>query len=175
MRYLLLLSSLVFVGFSGSSWASENKTLTVYPGSRTYAPTCYTRAEAEAEQAIRIHSELMVISLNCQHLWPSSQPNLYKQYKQFTYDKGRLLAGYESTLVNFYARQGRDAEASINSLRTRFANKVSSDAAVMRPDAFCQVYSPRVPKAHRMSETQIRKWASTFYPKHPVSMPLCGN
>lgn len=28
---------------------------------------CYTSAEAEAEQAIRLHSELLVIGLNCRH------------------------------------------------------------------------------------------------------------
>ncbi|MBI1326702.1 MAG: hypothetical protein GC136_03565 [Alphaproteobacteria bacterium] len=171
MRYLSFLILLTFLGFVPPAQANDGTVLTVFPGSR--APSCYTLAEAEAEQAIRIHSELMVISLNCQHLWPSSQTNLYRQYKQFTLDKGTLLAAYERTLVNFYARQGRDAEASINSLRTKFANKVSADAAVMRPDAFCEVYAPRIPKAARMTDSQIRKWAATFYPKHPVSVPLC--
>ena len=35
------------------------------------AANCYSAAEAEAEQGIRVHSELMVIGLNCQHMTPA--------------------------------------------------------------------------------------------------------
>ena len=34
---------------------------------------CYTSKEVEAEQGVRILSELMVIGLNCQHLTPKGQ------------------------------------------------------------------------------------------------------
>lgn len=34
----------------------------------SFAASCYRAGEAEAEQGIRIHSELMVIGLNCQHM-----------------------------------------------------------------------------------------------------------
>ncbi len=139
------------------------------------AATCYSKAEAEAEQAIRIHSELMVIGLNCQHMGKRDGLNLYQQYRQFTVDHGDLLAGYEQTLIDFFKRDG-DAkpEASLNTLRTNVANKISNDVAAMRPDIFCSRYAPRIIKASKMTQSDVRKWAATTYSSHPVSRPLCA-
>ena len=39
---------------------------------------CYTHEEAEAEQGIRIHSELMVIALNCQHMTPHGRAGRFE-------------------------------------------------------------------------------------------------
>ena len=137
---------------------------------------CYSMKEAEAEQGIRIHSELMVIGLNCQHLWPKTQKNLYLQYKEFTNAHGSVFSGYEKTLIAFFFLFGRDdPEMSLHQLRTDFANKISKDAAVMRPDAFCQTYAPRIPKASKMNDKGLRKWAATIFPGHPVSHPICAS
>ena len=62
---------------------------------------CYSQAEAEAEQGIRIHSELMVIGLNCQHMGARHGQNLYPMYREFTARHGKLLAQYETLLMNF--------------------------------------------------------------------------
>ena len=135
---------------------------------------CYTFAEAEAEQGIRIHSELMVIGLNCQHLGPRDRKNLYLQYKEFTQKHASLIRGYENTLINFFRQNGKsDPERAMHDMRTNFANKISTDAAVMRPDAFCAYYAPRIPRASKMSTTQVRTWASTFFPGFPPSQSLC--
>ncbi len=137
---------------------------------------CYTMTEAEAEQGIRIHSELMVIGLNCQHLWPRSDKNLYAQYKDFTVNHASLIRGYEATLINYFQRSGaRNPESQLHELRTRFANKISKDAAVMRPDGFCKVYAPRVPKANKMREPEVKRWAATIFPNFPPTRPLCAN
>jgi hypothetical protein len=137
--------------------------------------SCYTMREAEAEQGIRIHSELMVIGLNCQHLGPRGQKNLYQQYKEFTARHGALLRGYETTLMNHFRKEGRNAEFEINQMRTDFANKISRDAAVMRPDAFCATYSSRIDRAGRMNEQAVRKWAATIFQGFPTTRPLCAN
>ena len=135
---------------------------------------CYSFAEAEAEQGIRIHSELMVIGLNCQHLGPRDRKNLYAQYKEFTQKHASLIRGYENTLINFFKQSGKsDPERAMHDMRTNFANKISKDAATMRPDAFCSYYAPRIPRAAKMNDVQVRGWASTFYPGHPTSQALC--
>lgn len=96
--------------------------------------------EAEAEQGIRIHSELMVIGLNCQHIWPKSEKNLYKQYQDFTVKNADLFSGYEDTLLSFYKKEGKSKpERTLHQLRTDFANKISKDAAIMRPIRFAQL------------------------------------
>ena len=139
-----------------------------------YAAKCYSPKEVEAEQGVRILSELMVISLNCQHLTPKGQENLYTQYKKFAHKHEGLFSGYENTLVNFYSKEGAEnPDTKLHQVRTDVANKISKDAAVMRPDAFCKAYAPRIAKASVMPETKIRKWAQTVFPGHPVSRQSC--
>ena len=139
------------------------------------ASSCYSNAEAEAEQGIRIHSELMVIGLNCTHMGARAGINLYGKYRRFTADHGDLFATYEKILLKHFKNTGsRNPEADINTLRTGYANKISKDAAGMRPDIFCSKYAPRVIAASDMQRNDIRKWAATIYPSHPVSKPLCN-
>lgn len=136
--------------------------------------SCYTRSEAEAEQGVRIHSELMVIGLNCQHMASAGNKNLYLAYREFSAANGKVFAEYETRLLNYFRKIGvKDPEAALNTLRTEFANKISTDAAKMRPDAFCHTYAPRIQKVSTMNQTQLRKWAATFFPSHPVSKPVC--
>lgn len=135
---------------------------------------CYSQSEAEAEQGIRIHSELMVIGLNCQHMTPRGWKNFYQQYREITQANADLFANYESTLINYFSREGEsNPEGRLHDLRTKMANKVSDDAAKMRPDIFCATYAPRLPKAAEMSRDDLRRWASTFHASHPVSHPIC--
>ena len=141
-----------------------------------FAASCYTPKEVEAEQGVRILSELMVISLNCQHLTPKGQENLYTQYKRFALKHEALFSGYENTLLKFYGKEGADnPDMKLHQVRTDVANKISKDAAVMRPDAFCKAYAPRIAKASAMPETKIRKWAQTVFKGHPVSHSNCSN
>lgn len=136
---------------------------------------CYTMSEVEAEQGIRIHSELMVIGLNCQHLGPRDRNNLYALYKDFTQKHASLLRGYENTLINYFRQSGkRNPEMAMHDMRTNFANKIAKDAAVMRPDAFCAYYAPRIPRADAMSEQQVRQWAQTVFKGFPPSEPACN-
>ena len=139
------------------------------------AATCYSRAEMEAEQALRIHSELMVVSLNCQHM-SHDRGNLYILYREFTRKHHLLLPDYERRMLSFFTRSGsRKPEKSLHTLRTHLANNVAQDAANMRPDLFCKAYSDRIPDALRLSGSQIKGWASTRYPEMSLSRPICAN
>ena len=138
------------------------------------AGSCYSNAEIEAEQGIRIHSELMVIGLNCQSMGQRAGMNLYGDYRQFTADHADLFAKYEQIMLKHFAGNGGGKpEAQLNTLRTNFANKISNDVADMRPDVFCSRYAPRITQASQMSHDDVRRWASTVYKSHPVSKPRC--
>jgi len=63
------------------------------------ASSCYRAQEVEAENGIRIHSELMVIGLNCQHMTPAGYKNFYAQYREFSARHGDLFATYEDVLT----------------------------------------------------------------------------
>lgn len=134
-----------------------------------YAGNCYSPKEAEAEQGIRIHSELMVIGLNCQHMTPAGWKNFYAQYREITSRNQDLFAGYEKTLIS----SNGGSERKMHDMRTAFANKTSTDAARMRPDVFCAKYAPRIPKVAQMSRTELRQWAAASSATERLSKPIC--
>lgn len=138
---------------------------------------CYRQDEAEAEQAVRIDTELMVIGLNCQGMRSIPGSNsLYTNYRLFNQRHGKLLAEYEARLVGYFLRTGtRDANGALNQLHTEFANKISLEAAHMRPDLFCAQYAPRIGRVSGMTDADIQRWAGTFYPAHPTTRPICGH
>lgn len=139
-----------------------------------FAAACYTQKEAEAEQAIRISSELMVIGLNCQTMKFKDGTNLYAKYRQFASQHADLFAAYEETLIGYFRRTGAaNPEAKLNDMRTLLANKIATDAANMSPDQFCNRFVPRIFKASNMSRAELATWAGTIYPSHPVSQPVC--
>jgi hypothetical protein len=134
---------------------------------------CYTPEEAEAEQGIRIHSELMVIALNCQHMTPRGWKNFYVQYQGITARNANLIGGYENVLINFFALAGKgNPERAFHDMRTDFANKVSTDAARMRPDVFCANFANRLPKVDKMNSDDIQRWAASSS-RSGASRPLC--
>lgn len=163
MKFILTLLALIV--FSSSAFAEVSVKV---------GQACYTPIEAEAEQGIRIHSELMVIALNCQHLTPPGQENLYSQYRRFTAKNADLFSTYEMLLIkHFRAAGSSNPDLQMHTMRTQYANKISKDAAVMRPDAFCKSYMPRIQKAANMDQVALHKWASTFFPGFGPSKPMC--
>lgn len=143
-------------------------------GTACAAAACYHLDEAEAEQGIRIHSELMVIGLNCQNMQFQDGTNLYVKYRNFTNRNADLFAEYETDLMSYFRRTGaNNPEAKLNTMRTSFANKISLDAAKMKPYNFCNRYARRIFEVDNMSQSEIRKWAATFHESHPLSQPIC--
>jgi len=139
-----------------------------------FASSCYSNVEAEAEQGIRIKSELMVIGLNCQHMGKREGMSLYRQYLKFNAQHSELFSIYEEILMRHYKQNGMSSpDKKVTALRTNFANKISNDVASMRPDVFCSRYAPRITKASKMQKEDVRRWAAKIYPSHPVSKPLC--
>lgn len=139
------------------------------------AAGCYSQKEAEAEQGIRIHSELMVIGLNCQHMTPRGWTNFYTQYREITNRYKDIFAGYESTLINYYSRSGSsNAERKLHDLRTNFANKTSTNAAQMRPDVFCATYAPRIPQVAKMSRGEFQQWTVSTATSQRLTQPVCN-
>lgn len=137
------------------------------------AKQCYSSQEFEAEQGLRIQSELMVIALNCQHM-AYRKGNLYIRYREVARQQHDLFSGYENTLLEYYRRNGSaNPESALNDLRTDLANKVAVKSAQMRPDIFCYQHRDRIESALDMNTEQFRQWARTPAPGDPTSQPLC--
>lgn len=134
---------------------------------------CYSEAEAEAEQAIRIHSELMVIGLNCQHMTPAGRKNFYLAYRDITNRHADLFSGYESTLISYYKRQGGNAERKVHDLRTSFANIASTNVAQQRPDVFCSRNVRRISQVDAMSRGELQQWAAQSSQTQGLTRSIC--
>jgi hypothetical protein len=137
------------------------------------AEACYTAREQEAEQGIRIHSELMVIGLTCMKM-PEGQ-QLYSKYQQFTQKNADLIAGYETDLINYYSKEGvANPEKKFHTLRTDMANDISGKAIAMSTLTFCEKYSSHLDQALAMDQQTVRRWAQHVWPEQPVSEQMCS-
>ncbi len=135
-------------------------------------PSCYSPAEFEAEQGLRIHSELMVIGLTCMKM-PQGQ-QIYMKYDQFTRKNQALISSYESDMISFFRQRGDKApEKSLHTLRTNLANGISKHAIEMSTTSFCSQFSSRVDQALAMDTNKLRKWAQHVWPATPTTLPVC--
>ncbi len=137
------------------------------------ARDCYSAREFEAEQGLRIHSELMVIGLTCARA--PGGAGLYGGYQMFTRKNQRLILSYESDLIAFFQQQGKlNPERELHSLRTRLANQISQNAVKMQTASFCKRFAPRIQQALAMSEDKLRRWAQQVWTGAPTLRPVCA-
>jgi hypothetical protein len=142
-------------------------------GAAQAASGCYTQREVEAEQGLRITSELMVIGLTCIKM-PGGQ-NLYSKYQQFTQKNQSLISGYEADMIAYYRKQGSaNAEKDFHTMRTGLANSISKQAIKMSTVSFCNNFKGRLDKALGMSQQDVRKWAQHVWPNSPTTHPICA-
>lgn len=146
---------------------------TVFLPQAAIAGNCYTAEQLEAEQGLRIHSELMVIALNCQAA-KSNGSNLYGQYESFTRKHEKLLGSYESTIMSVFRADGiKNPESKLNDFRTSLANRIANEAVRLQTNVFCRAYGPRIQQALNMSEANFRTWAQTVFAGYPLTRPVC--
>jgi hypothetical protein len=106
------------------------------PESAFAAKECYSRTELRAEQLLRLHSELMVISYACKR---SSQGfDLVSVYTAFTQSNLPELQKAEKTLTNYYKTEfGGDGLAQLDDLHTKLGNEAGQTVADESLEAFC--------------------------------------
>jgi hypothetical protein len=140
---------------------------------QSFAAGCYTDREFEAEQGLRIHSELMVIGLTCMKM-PGGQQT-YMKYNEFTQKNQSLISAYEEAIIDYYRGQGaKNPEQKLHTLRTNLANTISKHVIDMGTGSFCQHFTPRIDKALAMDQDSLRRWARHVWPDTPISQPVCA-
>ena len=121
--------------------------------------TCYSPAELEAEHLLRLHSELMVITITCRQ--GSEGESLTPAYTGFTKRNIATLHKAEHTLVNYFNEQGRSGQDELDHLRTKLANEFGQRIANMSSQPFCDAYRDKVLEYYRASpgaiETEIQR------------------
>jgi hypothetical protein len=98
-------------------------------GAAAAAQGCWRPAEAEAEQAIRYQTELMVVSETCHE----------QTYPRFLHRNRNILAEYQRRMIEHYRRAGAaHPQASLDTYMTRLANEVALRVGTQSVGALCQ-------------------------------------
>src|SRR5690606_24307797 len=84
---------------------------------------CYTPEQYRAEQAIRFHTQLMVVGMLCTK--PYGQ-DAYGAYQEFTKRHQNIIKAEENRLIAWFrANKKPSAERALHSFRTELANDTS--------------------------------------------------
>lgn len=117
--------------------------------------SCYQPAQMEAEQLLRLHSELMVITVTCRE--GSGGQDLPAAYGQFTKRNIGALHKAEQVMQDYYRSQGqRNTLDKLDHLRTLLGNEYGQKAADMSAPAFCAAYRDRVVQYQTAPITDIQ-------------------
>jgi hypothetical protein len=97
---------------------------------------CYTADEAKAENLLRLHSKLMVVTVTCRQ--GSDGRDLVPAYTGFTQKNIRALHEAEATMTAYYKKTGRgDPTSRLDRLRTLLANEYGKQIADVSAPQFC--------------------------------------
>jgi hypothetical protein len=119
------------------------------------APACYSPAQAQAEQLLRLHSELMVITVTCRQ--GSGGQDLPSAYGDFTKKNIGVLHDAEQTMISYYKANAKgNALDHLDRLRTILGNEFGQKAADMSAPAFCASYRDKVLQFDQASPADVQ-------------------
>lgn len=139
------------------------------------AAPCYKAEELQAEQLLRLHSELLVVALTCRQ--SSLGRDLIKAYTRFTKANITTLHGAEAVLMNYYEKGHKGQGVSrLDTLRTRLANEYGQSVANETPAGFCEMRRDKALALYDSPQGGLSDTASRLYaganPHAPVCKPL---
>lgn len=131
---------------------------------------CYTQEEFEAEQAIRLHTEMMMVGLTCRNVVPGK--DLFQNYGAFTSKHRTSIQQAEKVLQAHFRKRGGGAH-QFDTFRTELANHSSRRAATLTSQHYCDYLAPNALAAPDVPPEQIRKLVSDDAVLRLSSRPLC--
>lgn len=132
---------------------------------------CYNPTEFEADQALRLHTELMVIGLKCQEAYKEKDP--FGAYRDFTTRQKTALGSWEKRLIAHFGHGG-NGTARFDTFRTELANQVSRRAAAIGNSEYCEVMVPLAVQAAALSEPDLRHLLADEKVVRLAHEPICG-
>jgi len=119
---------------------------------------CYTPAQMQAEQLLRLHSELMVITVTCRQ--GSGGQDLAAAYGDFTHKNINVLHDAEQTMIAYYknSQKGNSLD-HLDRLRTILGNEFGQKVADMNAQEFCDMYRDKVLKMDAATNADVENEA----------------
>lgn len=144
------------------------------PAKPTKPAACYNRKEHAAEQLMRMHTELMVMGLTCDSIFPEYKT--FAKYQEFTVKNRKMLSEAEATLIGHFQRTGGGGTAKFDTYRTELANQISRRVGVIGSWSYCQQLIPRSTTAVSLQPDDLRVLTSNEKEAgvmHLGARPLC--
>jgi hypothetical protein len=136
-------------------------------------PACYSAAEYDAEQAVRLHTELMVIGLTCNAI--EADRKLFSKYQQFTTKHRASLMNWEKILIGHFRETDKgNPTRKFDDFRTVVANEIAQRSALLTPPVFCQTHSDIVDQALSLSDSDLKRYLSEGKSGEIGIAPPCG-
>lgn len=135
------------------------------------AGECYTPEEFEAEQGLRLHTDLEVIMLTCKY--DGYRRPLKDSYAVFLKKYSAQIRKWENTIARVYAATGGSRNEVIDNFRTALANQKSHESSTLTPRQFCIKYANWVPAVAAWSPDQVMVYVRTPDSERNPRKPLC--
>lgn len=135
-------------------------------------PACYTSDQMKAEQLLRLHSELMVITVTCRQ--GSEGQALPPLYAGFTRKNLKRLNAAEKAMIAYY--KGNDKGNPIDHLdrlRTKLGNEYGQKIAEVSAPQFCAQYRDKVAQFYGASPADLEDQARLMAVTEQSYVPAC--
>lgn len=140
----------------------------------SWAASCYTPEQYRAEQAVRFHTNLMIMGLYCKAVM---KQDTYATYQEFTRRNQNIIKTAENRLIDYFSKRSgnKAAERRLHTMRTDMANEMSLQAGQQLVQ-FCRQYSPYYERAKTMIPADFNRWIEQIDLHDPAvtTVPLCG-
>jgi len=136
------------------------------------ANRCFAPDQVKAEKLLRLHSELMVVTVSCKR--SSTGRDLVKAYTGFTKRNVNAIRQAETTLIDYYAQTyGGNGITKLDDLRTKLANEYSQVMADESAPAFCAKRGDMVVAMYDSPPASIQDTSMLSYASALSYEPVC--
>lgn len=136
---------------------------------------CFSRSEHAAEQALRMHTEMMIVGLTCQQIKPDKNP--FGKYQDFTVKHRTMISTAEGQIISHMKKASKgNATRNFDMYRTELANESSRRAAIIGTPLYCGEFVERSQTALSLSPDEIKTLTADEKNAglmHLSSRPLC--
>ena len=140
--------------------------LCLVAGATAATPECLRPAEAEAEQAIRFQTELMLVSETCRE----------QTYPRFLRRNRKALVDYQQRMIERYRRAGAPRpRATLDSYMTQLANQISLQVSAEPVEALCRDQADFLATADALDVKKFRHYIAEQAIKHAAGHGRCDD
>jgi len=135
--------------------------------------SCYAPEQLSAEQLLRLHSELMVITVTCRQ--DSAGQNLSPVYTGFTRKNLSALQKAEQTMIAYYKKNEKgDPLEKLDRLRTKLGNEFGQKIAELSSPVYCSEYRDKVEALFDTNKEDLEDIVGNMSTTAPSYAKACG-